>query len=224
MDRAYLPSYPYSRRLEQRLRIRRRAWASVSAGLAACAITYALLPMLPLPPEPAPYVAPAPFAVASAHAASAAPASETAAAVRPVYRYSVVPGGALDRAELAQVIRNDRLVAGHYADFDVERAHPVTVSAPRAVYVSYRKDGKIYWTRKKVMLQAGETLLTDGRNEMRARCANRLSEQPRFPVEENGPAPELLDRLVTTEPEGEGSSIAFVGMPEFDDRLADVLR
>ena len=207
MDR----SYPFSRRIEQRLRFQRCALAAISAGIAACAFAYVVLP------EPAPYATPAALAAASAFAPAAA--SQAVPAARRVYRYSVVPGGALDRAELAEVIRKDRLVAAHYADFDVARAHPATVSAPRAVYVSYRKDGKIYWTRKKVMLQAGETLLTDGLNEMRARCANRISDLPRFPVEENAPNPEILDRLVHDEPEGEGSSIAFVGMPEFDDDL-----
>jgi len=213
MDRLYPRSYPYTRRLEQRLRFKRRALATMSAAIAACAFTYAMLP------APAPYAPPAAFAAAPIVAAAPVPESGAAPAPRRVYRYSVVPGGALDRAELAQVIRSDRLVAAHYADFDVARAHPVTVSAPRAVYVSYRKDGRIYWTRKKVMLQAGETLLTDGLNEMRARCANRISELPRFPVEENAPNPEILDRLVNEEPEGEGSSIAFVGMPEFDDEV-----
>jgi hypothetical protein len=138
-----------------------------------------------------------------------------------VYRYSVVPGGAFDRAELAHVVRTDKVVAAHYADFDVERARPVPVSAPRAVYVSYRKGDKIYWTSKKVTLQAGETLLTDGLNEMRARCANRISDLPRFPVEQNAPDPGTLDLLVNEEPEPDGSSIAFVGMPDpgLDDDL-----
>ncbi|MFC5478158.1 hypothetical protein [Massilia suwonensis] len=211
MDRSYPRTYPYSRRLEQRLRFQRRALAGVSIAIAAGALAYAILP------EPAPYATLAEFSAMPAVAAAPAPALDATPAARRVYRYSVVPGGALDRAELAQVIRSDRLVAAHYADFDVERAYAATVSAPRAVYVSYRKDGKIYWTKKKVMLQSGETLLTDGRNEMRARCANRISDQPRFPVEQDAPSPETLDLLVKEEPAGDGSSIAFVGMPDFED-------
>ena len=184
MDR----SYPFSRRMEQRLHFRRRALSAMCAGIAACAVAYAMLP------AQAPH---APLMPDTSTAASApAPVSDPLPVARRVYRYSVVPGGAADRAELERVLRSDRIVAAHYAGFDVARARAVTVSAPRAVYVSYRKGDKIYWTTRKVMLQVGETLLTDGRNEMRARCANRISDVPRFPVEAHAPNPDELDEPV----------------------------
>jgi len=134
---------------------------------------------------------------APARALSATPpAAQLAGAVRRIYRHSVVPGGVADKVELAQVLRTDRLVAAHYATFNVDKAHAVTVTSPRAVYVSYRKNDQIYWTSKKVMLEQGETLLTDGEHDIRARCANRISDVPQYPVETHGPSEAELDTVV----------------------------
>jgi hypothetical protein len=202
MDR----SYPFSRRIEQRVHFRRRALAATSAGIAACAVAYGMLP------AQAPY---APLTLESGMAAlqpMTVPVSDPLPMARRVYRYSVVPGGAADRAELERILRTDKVVAAHYAGFEVARARAVTVSAPRAVYVSYRKGDRIYWTSRKVMLQVGETLLTDGRNEMRARCANRISDVPRFPVEPHAPNPDELDEPVDAT-EGE---LTLVNAPEPD--------
>ena len=127
--------------------------------------------------------------------AAPAPAAEQGAARR-IYPFSIIPGGVADKDELARVIKADTVVAAHYAGFDVANARAVTVTAPRAVYVSYRKGDQVYWTRKKLMLAPGETLLTDGSNEMRARCANRISDVPMFPIEANGPTETELDSFV----------------------------
>jgi hypothetical protein len=124
------------------------------------------------------------------------PAAQQPGAARRIYRHSVVPGGVADKVELAQILRTDRLVAAHYATFNVDNARAVTVTSPRAVYVSYRKNDQIYWTSKKVMLEQGETLLTDGEHDIRARCANRISDVPQFPVEPHGPSAAELDTVL----------------------------
>lgn len=201
MDRVY----PYALRRQRRNRLRQRVAAVIAASLAVTALAFAFKP------DSAPYapVAPAaPLAAAPVSAPSPAPGRQHAA--RRIYPYSIVPGGVASQAELAQVVRTDKVVAAHYADFDVSKARAVTVTAPRAVYVSYRKGDKVYWTAKKLMLKVGETLFTDGRNEMRARCANRISDVPRFPVEANGPGPEELD---TPAEETEGG-LALVSIEE----------
>ena len=201
MDR----SYPFSRRIEQRLHFRRRALAAMSTGIAVCTVAFGMLP------AQTPHV---PMTLESSTTAlrqTTVPASDPAPMARRVYRYSVVPGGAADRAELERILRSDKVVAAHYAGFDAPRARAVTVTVPRAVYVSYRKGDKIYWTSRKLMLQTGETLLTDGRNEMRARCANRISDVPRFPVETHPPRPGALEEL---EDEGTAGEITFVNAPE----------
>jgi len=125
-----------------------------------------------------------------------------------VYPYSIIPGGVSGVAELKRIIRSDRVVAAHYASFNVDAATEVTVSKPRAVYVSYRKGDQVFWTAKKLMLAQGETLLTDGANEMRARCANRISDLPRFPVEVHGPSEAELDAALAEGPEDAGFMLA----------------
>ncbi|CAN7403674.1 hypothetical protein [Massilia sp. LjRoot122] len=197
MDR----SYPYSRRLLSRARLHKRMAAVLGAGLAGMAVLFTLewdadpisahtqLPLLAV--------------------ADAAPAGEPGqAGVRRVYPYSVVPGGVSGQAELARVVRIDRVVAAHYASFNVDKARAVVVDKPRAVHVSYRKGDKVYWTAHKVMLAPGETLLSDGRNEMRARCANRISDLPQYPVEDHAPTMEVLDEAVELGA-GEGEQYAL---------------
>lgn len=97
---------------------------------------------------------------------------------RPVYPYSVVPGGVRDARELKWATEHDPVVAGHYAGFDYGRAHVVKVVLAREVYVSYRIGRKLYWTRHPIRLKKGETLLTDGSMTARTRCGNRVEETP----------------------------------------------
>ena len=160
----------------------------------------------------------APVAAAPARVLSpTAPTAQQSASARRIYRHSVVPGGVADKGELTQILRSDRLVAAHYATFNVDRARAVTVTAPRAVYVSYRKNDQIYWTSKKVMLEKGETLLTDGEHEIRARCANRISDVPQFPVEPHGPSEAELDTVLAG-----GVPSDMVGVPGEEGGLVPV--
>lgn len=97
---------------------------------------------------------------------------------RPVYPYSVVPGGVEDAKELKWVAEHDPVVAAHYAGFDYARAQVVRVVLARTVYVSYRIGNHIYWSRRRLTLHKGEKLITDGRMTARTRCANRVEETP----------------------------------------------
>jgi len=113
-----------------------------------------------------------------------------------VYPYSVVPGGVHSPAELTQAVQRDPVVAAHYTHVDVTRARVATVAAPRRAYVSYRIGEKVYWTRKKIALHAGETILTDGTNEIRARCGNCISETPQGPTSPDEPSASEFDRAM----------------------------
>ena len=97
---------------------------------------------------------------------------------RPVYPYSVVPGGVEDARELKWVAEHDPIVAAHYAGFDYDHARVVRLVLARTAYVSYRIGGRVYWTRRRVALHKGEKVITDGRMTARARCANRIEEVP----------------------------------------------
>lgn len=125
----------------------------------------------------------------------AAPAAAQAAPRRLMYRNSVIPGGVRSAAELAAVVQRDPVVMAHYANFNVAAARVVRVEQPRRVHVSYRIGDQIYWTRNKVSLAVGESLLSDGRHLVRTRCGNRIADMPEGPVLGSEPAPEVLDAV-----------------------------
>ena len=117
-----------------------------------------------------------------------------AAGRRPVYPYSIIPGGVVSAAELRSAMAHDPVVAAHYAAFDLANARLVQVKETRSVYVSYRRGDDVFWTSKKLRLAVGETLITDGQHVSRTRCANQVSDEPRMPVSLAGdPEPQMLD-------------------------------
>ena len=97
---------------------------------------------------------------------------------KPIYPYSVVPGGVEDARELKWVAEHDPVVAAHYAGFDYDHARVVRLVLERTVYLSYRIGNHVYWTRRRVTLHKGEKLITDGAKTARARCGNRVEEAP----------------------------------------------
>lgn len=119
--------------------------------------------------------------------------AETRAKPRRIYPFSIVPGGVGSKGDLLHMVKTDEVVRRHYAGFAVEKATVETVTKQRAVYVSYRKGGQVYWTANKVMLREGETVLSDGQNLIRGRCGNRISDKPQLPVEPKGPTETELD-------------------------------
>ena len=128
---------------------------------------------------------------------------------RPVYPYSVIPGGAYSVAELDAALRADPVAAAHYAVFN--RAQMRLTAAPdsAAVYVSYRQGDRIYWTRRKLHVAAQEVQLTDGVHAARARCGNRISLTPQSPVGITEPSAGDLD-LPEPPPPADGDAIADV--------------
>ena len=114
----------------------------------------------------------------------------------PVYPYSIIPGGVRSASELEQDISRDPLVAAQYSDFDAPNAHVVTLEKAEMVYVSYRLDNRIFWTRHMLTLHPGETLITDGTHFARTRCGNRLSKQPHAQVSKFEPPPEAFNKAL----------------------------
>ena len=128
---------------------------------------------------------------------------------RPVYPFSVVPGGVQDVNELKWVAEHDPIVGAHYAGFNYDRAQVVRLTLARTVYVSYRIGNHIYWSRRRIKLKRGEKLITDGRITARTRCANRVEEAPQQQqAEATEPAPERFD-----EPSGIGEGTAVQAPP-----------
>jgi hypothetical protein len=113
---------------------------------------------------------------------------------RPVYSYSVVPGGVRDASELKWVAQHDPVVASHYAGFDYDRARIVRLIAARSAYLSYRIGNKVYFTRHRVTLRKGETVITDGKITARSRCGNRVEETPQQATSSAEPPAIQFDR------------------------------
>jgi hypothetical protein len=113
---------------------------------------------------------------------------------RTVYRYSVVPGGVHDPAELKYISDHDPVVKDHFEDFDYRHARIVEVDRPTPVYLSYRLGGEVFWTKKPVILQKGEKLITDGKITARTRCANRVSKEANKAVSPEEPPAEEFER------------------------------
>ncbi len=98
---------------------------------------------------------------------------------RPVYPYSVIPGGVRDVQELKSAADHDPVVAAHYAGFDYRHARIEVLKATLSAYVSYRIGKKVYWVRHPVRLKKGEKVITvDGKVKARGRCGNRVEETP----------------------------------------------
>lgn len=106
---------------------------------------------------------------------------------RKVYPYSVVPGGVKDARELKWAAEHDAVVAAHYAGFDYDHARVVRLTLARTAYISYRIGNKVYWTRHRVSLKKGETVITDGKITARTRCANRVEEVPQQATSQSEP-------------------------------------
>ena len=151
-------------------------------------------------------------------AASDAPSKDN----RPVYPYSIVPGGVHDPKELERVFERDPVVSAHYRGFDFRRARVVQLTEDRTVYVSYRIAGKVYWTTKRVLLHRGEKVITDGKMTLRTRCGNQVSDEARKEVSPNEPAIARMEQPIKIDPGTAmmipadfGSVLTRPSMPEF---------
>ena len=116
---------------------------------------------------------------------------------RPVYPFSVIPGGVQSATEFRESLLRDSVAAAHYAGFDVSRSRIMLLRDERTAYVSYRIKNRIFWTTRKVHLPRGEKVITDGVNYARARCGNRISQVPEAGSSPYEPPPEELEEPFT---------------------------
>ena len=122
---------------------------------------------------------------------------------RNVFPYSIIPGGVESSQELKKAVLTDPIVAQHYSDFDLTKVRRVTLSTPQLMYVSYRIGNNVFWTKRKLTLPKGETMLTDGHAMARTRCGNRVSAlavmptSPQQPLSEDFDTPEFPPSIST---------------------------
>ncbi len=129
---------------------------------------------------------------------------------RPVFPYSVVSGGVNDARELKWVADHDPVVKSHYTGFDYEHAQVVRLVLARTAYTSYRIGNKVYWTRHRVKLKKGETVITDGKMTARSRCANRVEDVPQQATSSVEPPATMFDQPVHP---GTGTAVATPPVP-----------
>jgi hypothetical protein len=141
-------------------------------------------------------VAPSPDLRVAEEEGTAEDQSISEGADRKVYRHSVIPGGVYSAGELVFALNTDPVAKGHYKTVALDRVQVKRLDAPRLAYVSYRVGDQLYWTKEKVALAAGESILTDGSVEIRARCGNAISTQPNTPTAQNEPPPPELDEVI----------------------------
>ena len=114
--------------------------------------------------------------------------------IRPIFPNSVVAGGVYSTAELRGAAQGDSVVATHYEGLRLDRFQPVRLASARTAHVSFRVGNQIYWTKKRVTIQRGEVVLTDGINKIRGRCGNRIAELPQLPVLPEEPTENDMDK------------------------------
>jgi hypothetical protein len=115
---------------------------------------------------------------------------------RMVFPYSIIPGGADSAQELRHAVAMDPVVAEHYSDFDLAAVRRITLGARQLMYVSYRIGNNVFWTKRRLTLPKGETILTDGHAMARTRCGNRVSALPIRPNALAEPTAEEFDAPV----------------------------
>jgi hypothetical protein len=102
---------------------------------------------------------------------------------RTVYPFSLVAGGVYSAGDLARAIAVSDSLRAHYKNFDFKHVRLIRIQNNTPAFVSYRKDGKIFWTKRKIALHSGELVLADGHYLVRARCANQISFAPQTPID-----------------------------------------
>jgi hypothetical protein len=179
---------PYRRR--SKLRKARRVLGAVLPALGVALLGFVALGALAATPLRYLVVAPGTLPAVATKEATGLPPQ-----VRPVFRYSVVPGGVYSARELEAALQQNPAAAIHYAGFDVRKARLITTGAAKSYYVSYAYHGDVYWTSYRMLIGPSELLLTDGGSLARARCGNRLSETPKDPVRPTEPSLSAFDEL-----------------------------
>lgn len=81
----------------------------------------------------------------------------------------------------------DPAVAAHYKGFDLSQAHTIAMDHDLWAFVSYRVETGIYWTARPRKIRAGELVITDGTNYIRASCGNLIAYAPQSPIAEAEP-------------------------------------
>jgi PEP-CTERM motif len=210
------------RRHRRRRRSRAKVWRSILGVGALAAVAVALIAGSGSPRFLARQMRLADITLARTTAQNAA--LQMASTARKVYPYSVIAGGARTRQELTDAMSRDAVVASHYRSVSTEAVRSEQVKEDRLAYMSYRIGDKIYWTKNKIRLNRGETILTDGVTQIRARCGNCIAMEPMSPTSDSEPEAVQFDALTMADadlapagPSGSAGAAPAIGPFLLDD-------
>lgn len=94
-----------------------------------------------------------------------------------IYNYSLIPGGVANVDDFCEQIQNEPAFAG----FNCNTANEFKLHSDIRVFMTFKKNGVIYWTKAPVLVKAGERVYTDGQRSFLARCANEIRFVPQMP-------------------------------------------
>ncbi|HXY49232.1 MAG TPA: hypothetical protein VEI01_07260 [Terriglobales bacterium] len=167
-------------------------FAFLVAGLATGALLAAEFDSyFVLPPDPPPLAWDLP---SFGNDGTLASVPQTEPQTRPIYPFSIIPGGIRDRWDLERNFDDDPVVAEHYRGFNFRHLRLMLLAEDEWAYVSYRIGQKVFWTSHRVALHRGEKLLTDGNITARTRCGNQVSALPHPAVSPLEPSEAQLDQ------------------------------
>lgn len=75
-------------------------------------------------------------------------------------------------------VSKDQVLKAHYADFRWEHAKMGKLEKAMLAHVYFRKDNKIFLTKKPIKLPAGDEYITDGYTRVRTYCCNNYTLGP----------------------------------------------
>src|ERR1700688_3084262 len=117
------------------------------------------------------------------------------------YPHALAKCGVASSADF-ETLRDDPFLREHYSE--VGMVHPAVLTADEWDFASFRGKNGIVWTPTRILVRAGELVFRDrAGNTVRARCGNRLSQEPQVPVA----------FVMPPEMEHETPEIAFVEPP-----------
>lgn len=97
----------------------------------------------------------------------------------PEYQYSVLPGGVGSVRDFNARVSADPALH----DLACVSARPTVLPADLVVFTTFRKDGKIKWNRRPILVHKGEHAITGCSKTFLMRCGNQISLTPQEPSE-----------------------------------------
>lgn len=92
-----------------------------------------------------------------------------------VYPLSLIPGGFQSLDQFQQTVKTDPVLNVLYHSFDFKSAKCATFGEPVPTYITFKRDGKIFWGKRPITLPEGTTYCTDGHQTVLMRCGNLIS-------------------------------------------------